>query len=204
MRVIGPILDAAFEDSSYGYRPGRSVRQAIRRIERFRDEGYTHVLDADLADYFGTIDHEVLLEAFRRHIADEAVVELVSQWIGCVAQAPHRQESQLRGVPQGGAISPLLANLYLDVFDERMEALGYKLVRYADDFVVLCRSASEAEQALHDVGALLADLKLELNRDKTRATSFAEGVRFLGHLLVGRLTLKTDRVKLRRAGVVKL
>lgn len=204
LRVIGPLLDREFEDSSYGYRPGRSVRQAIRRIERLRDAGYGHVLDADITDYFGSIDRRTLLHVFERHVKDEGVVALVRQWVTMADAAPYRQESQLRGVPQGGVISPLLANLYLDAFDERMEALGYKLVRYADDFVVLCRSRSEAEQARADVEAILADLRLTLNTEKTRVTSFAEGFAFLGHLLVGAFALSTDRAKARRAGVLTI
>lgn len=200
LRVVGPLLDREFEDSSYGYRPGRSVTQAIRRIERLREQGYEHVLDADITDYFGSIDHDTLLGSFSRHISDGAVVSLVQQWVAMADSATHRQESQLRGVPQGGVLSPLLANLYLDAFDERIEVLGYKLVRYADDFVVLCRSRQQAEEALADVESILVDLRLCLNREKTRVTSFAEGFAFLGHHLIGRLTLRADRAKARRAG----
>lgn len=204
LRVIGPLLDREFEDSSYGYRPGRSVKQAIRRIKRLRDAGYTHVLDADITDYFGCIDHQTLLGAFQQYVKDERVAGLVRQWVAMADSAPHGQEAQLRGVPQGGVISPLLANLYLDAFDERIEALGYKLVRYADDFVVLCRSGAEAEQALADVEAILSDLRLTLNKEKTRVTSFAEGFSFLGHLLIGAFALRADRMRARRAGVLAL
>lgn len=204
LRVLGPILDEEFEDSSFGYRPGRSVAQAIRRIERLRDKGFTYVLDADIEDYFGTIDRKELLEVFGRHVSDEGVCGLVDQWMHAAEQAPYRQESQLKGVPQGGVLSPLLANLYLDAFDERIEALGYRLVRYADDFVILCRSREQAEQALVDVGAVLDDLLLELNASKTRITSFAEGLHFLGYLLIGGMSLRMQRAKLLKSGCVRM
>ena len=200
LRVIGPALDAEFEDGSFGYRPGRSVKQAIRRLERLRDQGFVHVVDADIRDYFGQIDHKDLLAMFTSYVKDDFVVGLVTRWINAAPNASKVQGSRTRGVPQGGVISPLLANLYLDAFDERIDELGYKLVRYADDFVVLCRSRVDAERALTDVAVLLKDLHLELNRDKTRLTSFEDGFHFLGHLLIGSVAIKEERAKLLESG----
>lgn len=205
LRVIDPVLDEQFEESSFGYRRGRSVRQAIRRIERLRDEGYEYVLDADIEDYFGTIDREELLRVLRRYVSDPSVIMLVDQWIHAAedAPAPFRRDAQVRGVPQGGVLSPLLANLYLDAFDERIEALGFKLVRYADDFVVLCRTRERAEEALVEVRCLLEDLHLEMSASKTKVTSFAEGFRFLGHLLVGGVSMRVARARLLTSGRIR-
>lgn len=175
----------------------------IRRIERLRAQGFVYVLDADIVDYFGQIDHENLMEAFQRHVSDESVAHLVRQWVQMAGLAPSRPESQLRGISQGGVISPLLANLYPDVFDERIEKLGYKLVRYADDFVVLCRSREAAEQALLDVAVLPGELHLELNREKTRVTSFQEGFQYLGYFLAGSLALKSRKAKILQSGSIR-
>lgn len=203
LNVLHPIWEPELEECSFAYRPGRSVRSAVHRIERLRDEGYEWVLDADLEDFFGTIDHDELLDSMRRVVRDAQLLDLIRQWITAPAASGHRITPRLRGVPQGGVISPLLSNIYLDVFDERMTALGYRLVRYADDFVVLCRSEEEAEQARVHVAEILSRLKVRLNEEKTGVTSFAAGFRFLGHLFAGGIVLPAKaaaRWRIRKRG----
>ncbi|MEM9758082.1 MAG: CRISPR-associated endonuclease Cas1 [Pseudomonadota bacterium] len=193
LEVLGPRLEAAFEHVSYAYRPGRGVADAIRRIRHLREQGYRHVVDADIAAYFDRVDHDLLIERLREAVDEEAVLDLVRAWL--TVEAVHvdgRKLARTEGLPQGSALSPLLANLFLDRLDEAMLARGYQLVRYADDFVVLARTERQAEAALADVEAVLAELELELHRGKTRVTSFDAGFRFLGHLFLRALDLPSD------------
>lgn len=180
-RVIGPTLDAGFDPASYGYRPGRSVAQAIARVAGWRDDGLQHVVDADIEAFFDHIDHSRLLAMLAERLHDAGVCALVDLWLSAVLKGPGiSPHLQVCGVPQGSPLSPLLANLYLSGFDHEMRQAGLHLVRYADDFVVLCASAAQAGQALEAVRAALTPLKLQLSARKTRLTTFAEGFVFLG------------------------
>ena len=143
---------------------------------RLRDAGLRWVLEADIEHFFDEVDHALVLERFRELVADEALVELT------------RMPGPARG-SQGAAVSPLLSNVFLDEFDEQMVALGYHLVRYADDFVVACASREEAEDACRDAERILGASRLKLKREKTRVTSFDEGFRFLGYVFNGDVAL---------------
>ncbi len=178
--VLAPALDEHFEEGSFGYREGRSVGQAVDRILALREVGYEWVVDADIRSYFDEIPHDRLLETVRRFINEQALVSLIAAWLGVDVQERGRRSRLVRGVPQGSPISPLLANLYLDSFDETCEQHGYRLVRYADDFVVLCRSRPAAEAALELSERVLGQLKLELNASKTRVVHFNQGFKYLG------------------------
>lgn len=175
--VLTPVLDDAFEDSSFAYRPGRSVAAAVRRVAALRRDGFRHVVDGDIVRYFERIPHPALIDRLEAHVDDTALVDLIGVWL------EHHAPGE-RGVPQGSPISPLLANLYLDAVDEAIARRGVRLVRYADDFLLLCRSEALAEGALADVRELLAAHGLELNPDKTRIVDFDRGFRFLGHVFV--------------------
>lgn len=182
---LTPVFDAGMAEGSFGYRPGRSVRQAVARIERFRDAGYQWVIDADIERYFEKVPHDALMSALGRVIEDRAVLDLIEQ--GLIAGAAGG-----RGLAQGSPLSPLLSNFYLDGFDDAVEAAEVRLVRFADDFVLLCRSESRARAMLPRVAALLEERGLRLNPEKTRIVDFAEGFRFLGHLFVRSLAMKVD------------
>ena len=182
--VLEPRLDAEMEDASFGYRRGRSVRQAVDRVAVLRGEGYEWVVDADIDDYFDSVPHDKLLARFREIIDDERLAGLIGLWL-------HGFDDGGVGLPQGSPLSPLLANLYLDAVDETIESKGVRLVRFADDFVLLCRKQKTAEAALKRVAGLLSKQGLRLDPDKTRIVSFDQGFRFLGHLFVKSMVLRS-------------
>lgn len=184
LEVLQPLFEQAFESESYAYRPGRSYKDAIRRLELLRDEGFTWVVDADIHKYFDEVDHKLLIERVGALIVDQDVLDLIESWISADLLINRKQVPRSKGLPQGSVISPLLANLFLDELDEALLKEGYRLVRYADDFVVLCKSRKRAEKALALTEDVLEDLKLRLHKGKTQVTTFDRGFRFLGSLFV--------------------
>jgi RNA-directed DNA polymerase len=184
--ILEPIFETKFQDCSYGFRPGRSTTQALEKIRVTVNRGFNQVLDADIRDFFGNIDHSVLLSLVSRKIADRRVMKLVRQWLEAKVMEDGREETKLSGTPQGGVISPLLSNIYLDFLDgawsKRCADLGV-LVRYCDDFVVLCKTEKDCREAERRVRKLLAELKLELHPDKTKRVDLGwgkQGIDFLG------------------------
>lgn len=181
--VIEPIFEANFQDCSYGFRPRRSAGQALKVVRENLVRGW-YVVDADIESYFDTIDHGLMMKLVSRRISDRRVIKLLTQWLKAgVMEEGEWRESQI-GSPQGGVISPLLANIYLHVLDmywvQRYSSLG-KLTRYADDFVIVCRTRREAERALTAVEEVLSILKLKLHPTKTKIVEMkAEGFEFLG------------------------
>lgn len=171
--VIGPILEHMFENSSHGYRPGRSVQSAARQISALYRDGYSHVVEADIRSYFDTVPHEPLLAILQRHFPDPRLIRLFRQWLSLSHEAE-------RGLVQGAPISPLLANLYLDDLDEAFDGHGARIVRFADDFVILTRSRNKAERVLHELQGVLAERGLELHPGKSGITDFDHGFAFLG------------------------
>jgi len=182
-QVLNPILEPEFEDSSFGYRPGRGVADAVQLVARHRRNGFKWVVDADIRRYFEEVGHERLLNTLEGHVASERLLDLVTLWL-------EWYQPSGRGLPQGSPLSPLLANLYLDRLDEAMEGRGIRLVRYADDFVLLCKSEAIARRALEKADEELLAVGLSLNTDKTRVVSFDQGFRFLGHVFVRSLAFK--------------
>ena len=178
--VLNPILDPHFEDESYAYRPGRSVRQAVDRVAQLRDAGYVVAVDADIHSFFDNIPHQQLLERYAMYVDDASLLPLISGWLNTPIQTAEGLVRPLAGIAQGSPLSPLLANLYLDGFDEAIAVGERRLVRYADDFVILCRDIQSAEQALEDAALWLGAAGLDLNYDKTRLTTFDHGISFLG------------------------
>ena len=188
-QIIGPTLEAEFEDCSFAYRQGRSVRQAVQRIESLRNEGYKWVVDADIRSFFDEIPHDALIAALRELVPDEALLALIRKWLMAPIRRNGIDHPRSRGIAQGSPLSPALANLYLDQLDEAILDELLRIVRFADDFVVLCRTPKRAEEALELTTDVLKQLELRLHPVKTRLTSFDEGFKFLGHYFVRSLTL---------------
>lgn len=187
--LIGPTLEANFEDCSFAYRQGRSVRQAISRVERLRDEGFRWVVDADINRFFEEIPHEPLLRELSILIPDSDLIALVRQWLTCSIRRGKIDVPRNRGIAQGSPLSPMLANLYLDQLDEAILEKNLRLVRFADDFLILCRHPEHAEQALEVTRTILDGLELSLHAEKTRVAHFDHGFRFLGTLFIRSLSM---------------
>ena len=182
LNLLTPIFDPDFHPSSYGYRPGRSCHQAITKATRFiRQYNRRWVVDMDLSKCFDRLDHDLILQAVRRRVSDGSLLGLIRQFLESGVMVGDNWEATEVGSPQGGVISPLIANLYLDAFDQEMKRRGHRIVRYADDILILCGSDAAARNAEQVATWLLeGDLKLTVNRAKTHRTHSDEGVRYLG------------------------
>ncbi len=181
--VLVPEFEPEFEESSFGYRPGRSVFDAVRRVTMHWRDGFKWVVDADIKRFFEMVSHDRLINQLELVIDDAKLIDLIWVWLEW-----YRPEG--RGLPQGSPVSPLLANFYLDDIDENIAGRGVRLVRYADDFLLLCKSEVTARKALSRAHELLAEIGLEINLDKTRIVDFDQGFRFLGHVFVRSLVFK--------------
>jgi RNA-directed DNA polymerase len=182
--VIEPIFESGFCDGSYGFRPERGSKDALREVDRLLKEGYTHVVDADLQSYFDTIPHARLMQRVEERISDGRVLDLIRGWLKADILHGLDRWTPVEGSPQGAVISPLLANIYLDPLDRLMAAHGYPMVRYADDFVILTRSHAEAEAALALARAWVNENGLTLHSAKTRIANCRKkgnGFEFLGY-----------------------
>ena len=182
--VLEPIFEADMAEHSYGFRPGHGAKDALRRVDHQLQAGHDWVVDADLKSYFDTIPHDRLLALVQTRVADGRVLALVESFLraGVLETAQGWQPTE-RGTPQGGVISPLLANVYLNPLDHQMAAAGWEMVRYADDFVIMCRSEAEAHNALAAVRAWVSEAGLTLHPEKTRIVNAAQpgGFDFLGY-----------------------
>jgi RNA-directed DNA polymerase len=182
--VIEPIFEREFEDCSYGFRPGRGCKEALREVDELIKQGYTHVVDADFDSYFDTIPKEPLMGEVSQRISDGAVLELIRAFLNQDIIDAMKRWTPVGGTPQGAVISPLLANIYLHPLDRQMKHKGWRMVRYADDFVVLCRSAEQAQEALKEVRAWVEQNGLKLNGGKTHVGDCrqpGQGFEFLGY-----------------------
>lgn len=181
--VLEPIFERDFAAHSYGFRPGRSAKDALRRVWTLLEAGYTHVVDADLRSYYDTIPHQGLLARVATKVSDGRVLDLVQSFLEQKVIDGLESWSPEEGTPQGAVLSPLLSNIYLDPLDHQMVEQGYEMVRYADDFVVLCRSQEQAERALEEVKKWTAAASLQLHPQKTRIVDATQpgGFDFLGY-----------------------
>jgi RNA-directed DNA polymerase len=183
-QVIEPVFERDFAPQSYGFRPGRGCKQALRRVDELLKGGYHWVLDADLKSYFDTIPHDRLLELVGEKIADGRVLELINLFLKAgVMETMNGWTPSERGTPQGAVVSPLLSNIYLDPLDWLMASGGFEMVRFADDFVILCRSQEEAQRAMEQVGGWVTRSGLTLHPEKTRIVDASQkgGFDFLGY-----------------------
>lgn len=181
-RVIEPIFEARFLECSFGFRPGRDCHMAIDKITEYLEEGYHWVIDADLRAYFDTIPHDKIIYQIWEEISDSSVLKLIRKFLesGVLHNGIH--EETIEGVPQGGVISPLLANIYLHPFDEEMTKRGHKYVRYADDFIILCKSRKGAERICKSMRDFLENkLGLKVHPTKTKVVHIDESFDFLGY-----------------------
>ena len=188
--VLEPIFEREFLKTSYGFRPDLGCKDALREVERLLREGYTCVVDADLKSYFDTIPHARLMECVEERVSDGRMLELIEAYLYQEIIKDVEKWTPTGGTPQGAVISPLLANIYLHGLDCHMEQKGYRMVRYADDFVVFCRSAEQAQTALAEVKAWVESRGLSLNAEKTHVGDCrqkGQGFDFLGyHFELGR------------------
>lgn len=180
LQVLLPRLDKKFLGCSYGYRPGRGVAQAAAQVIRYRDRGLTWLLEADIDDCFGSLDHGILIDRLRREVGDERVMALMVAWLTVGLPTPPTADQPARGIALGMPISPLWANLYLHELDWQLVRNRWALVRYADDFIVQTTSPEAAAQARRVVAHALDGLKLQFEPSKTGVASFDDGFEFLG------------------------
>ena len=203
VHVIEPILDATFHERSFGFRHGRGCHDALRRVEELLEAGYVYVVDADLKGYFDSIPKDRLLDIVKRKISDRRVLGLIQQFLDQGIMEELRTWTPESGVPQGAVLSPVLSNAYLNPLDHRMAKLGFQMVRYADDFVILCRTPEEATAALAEVRQWVETHGLTLHPEKTHIVDSREAsFSFLGYTFRGEL--RFPRAKSHRKFVDRL
>ena len=199
LNVLHPVMEPQFEPESFAYRLGRSHKLAVEKVTAWHRQGYEWLLDADIVSYFDHVGHERLLSEVKERLGSgefsEMVLWLVGLWTVVPTLMPQGLVLPTKGLPQGAVVSPILANIYLDDFDEALQKSDFKLVRFADDFVVMGKSQAQAEVAKANVQGLLEDMGLRLHPDKTRIASFEQGFRFLGHAFMGDLVVPIKRRK---------
>jgi group II intron reverse transcriptase/maturase len=180
--VIEQIFEMKFLDCSYGYRPNKSAHQAVEQIKKYVQQGYTWVIDADVEKFFDSVDHKLMMSFVAEEISDGKVLSLIKSWLKAGVMNEGEIEETTVGTPQGGVISPLLANIYLHEMDEQVTRLyGVRMVRYADDVVILCKTKDKAGRTMKRVEEILTGLKLRLNKTKTKIVDVNKGsFEFLG------------------------
>jgi RNA-directed DNA polymerase len=178
---LEPIFEPIFDDASFGYRRGRSTKDALRKIWKETQSGSEWIVDADLRDFFGSVDHEKLLTLVAQQVADRRVLRLIEAMLKAGSYGKGELFPAERGTPQGGVVSPALSNILLTPFDREMRLRGYQLTRFADDWVVTCKSAAEAEAAVDAARRILKQLGVELHPQKTRIVHVRDGFEFLGY-----------------------
>jgi len=195
---LEPIFEPVFDDANFGYRRGRSTKDALRKVWKEIEAGAEWIVDADLKDFFGSVDHRKLLTLVAQRVSDGRVLRLIEAMLTAGSYGEGRLFPTERGTPQGGVASPLLSNILLTPFDWEMRRKGYKLTRYADDWVVTCSSAAEARAALAAASQVLKELGVAINPQKTRIVNTRHGFEFLGYKIKRgskRMRLPTSRIK---------
>lgn len=195
-RLLSPIFERIFHDNSFGFRPKRGCHMAVERVLEVWRQGCTHVLDADIKGFFDNIPHHVIMAGLAAEVADGNILRLIEKFLRAGVMEDRVFTPTRQGTPQGGVISPLLANIALNSLDWRLHEAGFRMVRYADDFVVLCRSQAQAQEAHALVQTHLSSIGLSLSAEKTKITRFSEGFQFLGFRISSRsLTMRAKSVE---------
>jgi group II intron reverse transcriptase/maturase len=191
-RLISPIFEKLFHDNSYGFRPGRNCHQAISKVKEYLSEGYLYIVDADIKGFFDNIPHELIMAGVSAEIADGNILQLIEKFLKSGVMEEGQLRPTTKGTPQGGVFSPLLANIVLNRLDHELDKQGYKFVRYADDFIILCKTMEQAEEALHFAKEILeGTMKLELSPEKTKICHLKAGFDFLGfHFSLNGLSIR--------------
>jgi RNA-directed DNA polymerase len=200
--LLSPLFEPIFHDDSYGFRAARNCHGAVQRVLQLHQQGYTHVLDADIKGFFDNIPHAVIMAGVAAEVADGNILGLVERFLkaGVMEEGVFRPTTV--GTPQGGVISPLLANIALNGLDWHLHDAGFRLVRYADDFVVLCKSQAQVQEAHALVQQYLDQLGLTLSAEKTKMTKFREGFSFLGFTITARsVTMRAKAVEKYKAKI---
>lgn len=200
VNIIEPLFDSQFHPSSYGYRPNKSQHQAVAKADLFLKKGkLEHVVDMDLSKCFDTLDHEIMISEVSKTISDGKVLSLIESFLKSGIMVDGAYEASEIGSPQGGVISPLLSNIYLNTFDQKMKTnTNYRIVRYADDILIFTKSKRDAQNAKAWATQILEEeLKLSVNQDKTSITSLKEGVTFLGFIILPKYIV-IDRKRIKR------
>jgi len=186
LNVIEPIFEHDFAEQSYGFRPGRGCKDALRRVDELLKAGYIHVVDADLKGYFDSIPHDRLMARLKEKLADGSVLSLIERFLKANILEGMREWTPETGAPQGAVLSPMLSNVYLDPLDHLVAQAGFEMIRYADDFVILCRTADEAARVLEVVRKWVSDNGLTLHATKTKVIDARlDGFDFLGYRFQG-------------------
>ena len=196
-RLLSPLFEPLFHDDSHGFRPGRSCHSAMERLLKTWRSGYRHVLDADISGFFDQIPHEVIMRGLTNVVADGNILRLVQKFLTAGVLEDGVVQSTILGTPQGGVLSPLLANIALNFLDWHLDELGYRFVRYADDFVVLCRTEHQAKKAHQAVQLFTEQLGLTLSPEKSHVTTFRQGFSFVG------FDVQSNSVKMRAKSMEK-
>ena len=178
---LEPIFEPVLDDANFGYRRGRSTKDALRKVWKEIEAGGDWIVDADLKDFFGSIEHEKLLTLMAQRVSDGRVLRLIEAMLTAGSYGEGRLFPTIRGTPQGGVVSPLLSNVLLTPFDREMRSRGYQLTRYADDWVITCKSATQARAALETASRVLSKLGVHINQQKTRIVHVRHGFEFLGY-----------------------
>lgn len=193
-RLLAPIFEPRFHENSYGFIPGRNCHQAIEQVLELHRQGLPVVLDADIQGFFDNLSHRIIMTAVAAEVADGNILQLVERFLTAGVMEDGIFQPTTLGTPQGGVISPLLANIVLNRLDWQLHQAGYRFVRYADDFVVLCRDHQQAQEALGCVRQVLeGELGLTLSPEKTKVTTYGKGYDFLGFHLSSRSRRMRDK-----------
>jgi group II intron reverse transcriptase/maturase len=190
-RLINSTFENRFHEDSFGFRLGRNCHQAVERVLEYVRQGYKYVVDVDIKGFFDNIPHNLIMDSIAARIADGNILDLIERFLSSGVMEEGELRPTTKGTPQGGVISPLLANITLDHLDWYLARKGYLFVRYADDFVVLCKTQPEAERALEEVRTHLEQMELQVSPEKTKICRYTEGFNFLG------FTIKSRSVQIR-------
>lgn len=194
-RLINSTFENRFHEYSFGFRPGRNCHQAVEHVVDYAQQGYRYIVDVDIKGFFDNIPHNLIMESIAAKISDGNILNLIERFLNSGVMEEGELKPTTKGTPQGGVISPLLANIALDHLDRYLDGKGHRFVRYADDFIVLCKTKPEAERALDEIKICLDQMELQTSPEKTKICHYSEGFNFLGFTIKSRSIQMRDKSK---------